>query len=1175
MSYSSGSGGTLTLPSPTHVDVSSAVRSLRRSLSRSPSKFRLSGAASPTPTSSTTFRQSPTPSRSAHFEAFASTPIPATPAILAGPSSPTSFSAPQPGTTSTPLRPNIKLSVRSSRSNLKPLTRPLSRSRHSPKSPLKRVFGPSPDSGNTIPSSVSGPEHQQQRSQENRSFSDFAIALSPASRRNLEKPSRHSMHLDVSGSSKTSFTKFIDSNTNNSNPFPAISVSPLKRSDATMSLGQTTFGSPVAKRRSLHGLSNSEGDLNIFDQTPVAQQQHPGFDIHEDANANFEYQLTGSAASPFRDPLASPSPSSVVAKRACSLRKSTLQQRHGENRSSWGKRIGEKQVVAMTADATSPLSVKNRPRLSLDQYIPLEQQRASPFNNQSPLPNPSAHPLQARQPNQPHPLSRSLTQSSSGSSLPDDSPTHVPIQFERSRPPLNFSRSLPPGAQRPAHDPGNLSTPNYKQAKPLAAAFMTTGLVSKMNRNPELAPQKQPGARIAPMPDTPCKKQYNSATYPPNLSGGRRSARMSFGSPSTPFGSSSGSKDKSSLFFQQVRAGHTRKSSLLSLDGDDLAPSNDDFPPPTPTKNILFKSIATPAQHSQTPLNPFRGFDTPAPPFGLNNGRAAPATDRKSDTPPGAPSNDEEGEEDQFDDIVRPSTPFSKGSPFLSISYPSLGGNRTNPMSFKTPAPSRTAPLFFTTVNSAANQYSMTDPVNPGSPLNMKGQSPHTPRDSTSDMAPPDPSSLFISRSEPLGRSIPPPATPTTQDRSIFAGFGERRMSITPQNGHGPSDVDESLVARFDKSEVIGSGEFSKVYRVVKSSAPTSYAMIGVSTTPRTPSTPASDKVYAVKKLRVAMYGMKERAAKLQEVSILQNLSHSNRVVQYIDSWEYNSHLYIQTEFCSEGSLDSFLKEVGQGGRLDDFRVWKIMLEIAEGLAAIHDAGYIHLDIKPENILVGFDGSLKIADFGMATTWPAPKGIEGEGDRKYISPEILHGQFDKPADIFALGLIIFEIACNVELPENGPIWQALRTADLSAVPSLTCPEAASILRDADGLPLEQTSPTQDAQPSSVFPFQAPTHDPSNLFGSPKRSELKDPPSFMVDANDPHSLDNITKWMIQPNPADRPTAQQLLASAPLSWVADRRLCAATVFEGNWGPQVGLSVEELVDTDMSVDTEMTDV
>ncbi|KAK4463388.1 mitosis inhibitor protein kinase [Cladorrhinum samala] len=1138
MSYSSGSGGTLTLPSPTHVDVSSAVRSLRRSLSRSPSKFRLSGAASPTPASSTSFCQSPTPQRSAQFESFASAPIPATPATLAGPSSPISFSAPPFGSAGTPLRPSssIKLSVRSSRSSFRQLARPLSRSRASPKSPLKRVFGSSPDSGNPIASTPPGSNLLQQRGQENRTFGDFAIASSPSSRRNLEKASRHSMHLDVSGSS-----------TANRSPFPPISVSPLKRSDATMSLGQASSGSPVAKRRSLHAPSSEESDPDTSQQTPVAQKQHPGFDIHEDGS--HEYQLTGSAVSPFRDLLASPSPSAVGARRSSSLRKSTIHQRYGDTRSSWGRRTGEKQLAQIGAESATPTGARNRPRLSLDQYLPPEE-RASPFNNQPPLSNPSVHFLQPRPANQPHPLSRSLTQSSSGSSLPDDSPTHFPIQFEKPRPPLNFSKSLPPGAQRPINNSEDVSTPNYRQAKPLAAAFMTTGLVSKMSRNPELAPLKQAGKGIAPMPDTPCKKQYNSATYPPQFSGGRRSARVSFGSPSTPFGSSGGrlirgGQDKSSLFFQQVRATHMRKSSLLSLDGDDIAPSNDDFPPPTPTKNILFRSTATPGHPARTPANPFRGFDTPAPPIGLTFSRNAP----ESDTPPGASSPDEE------EGTVRPSTPFSKASPFMSISFPSIGENHRQPASFATPAPSRTAPLFFPTLKKPANQ------------------SPHTPRDSNADMPPPDSSSLFISRSEPLGRSIHPPATPTTQDRQVFPNLGEPRLSITPQNGHTPSDIDESLVARFDKSEIIGSGEFSRVYRVTKSSVSNPWMITATSTTPRTPSTPASEKVYAVKKLRVPMHGIKDRTSRLKEVTILQSLSQSNRVIQYIDSWEYNSQLYIQTEFCSEGSLDHFLQEVGQGGRLDDFRVWKIMLEIAEGLAAIHDAGYIHLDIKPENVLVSFDGSLKIADFGMATTWPAPKGIEGEGDRKYISPEILHGQYDKPADIFALGLIIFEIACNVELPENGPIWQALRNADMSAVPQLTCPEAASILRDVNGLPIEHSSPIQQVQVSGVFPFETPTHDPSNLFGSPKRTELRHPPKFMEDFDNPHSLDNTAKWMIQPNPADRPTAQQLLSSPPVSWVAKRRRCGATVYEGNWGPHVGSAVEGLVETEMSVDTEMS--
>ena len=106
--------------------------------------------------------------------------------------------------------------------------------------------------------------------------------------------------------------------------------------------------------------------------------------------------------------------------------------------------------------------------------------------------------------------------------------------------------------------------------------------------------------------------------------------------------------------------------------------------------------------------------------------------------------------------------------------------------------------------------------------------------------------------------------------------------------------------------------------------------MTTFSTTPRTPSSPNSDRVYAVKKLRIPFYGIRDRKAKLQEVTVLRSLRHSSKVVQLIDSWEHHGHLYIQTEFCAEGGLDGFLKAVGQAGRLDDFRIWKILLETAQ-----------------------------------------------------------------------------------------------------------------------------------------------------------------------------------------------------------------------------------------------------
>lgn len=244
-----------------------------------------------------------------------------------------------------------------------------------------------------------------------------------------------------------------------------------------------------------------------------------------------------------------------------------------------------------------------------------------------------------------------------------------------------------------------------------------------------------------------------------------------------------------------------------------------------------------------------------------------------------------------------------------------------------------------------------------------------------------------------------------------------------------------------------------------------------------------------------------------------------------------------------------------------------------QGLQHIHDAGFVHLDLKPSNIFIDFEGTLKIGDFGMASPLPADKGPDFEGDREYLAPEVLRGEIDKPADVFSLGLIMVEVAANVKLPDNGATWVALRVGDFTDIGILTQADE-TIVRDATGIPIEDAerpvSYTPEGKPpSGIITPRTGLRQSGDIFGLTRKSELMQPPSFMQNPDDDNSLDQVVRWMLHPEPQQRPTASAILKLHALEWVASRSRAGATVFEGNWGPADELSEQS------SPDTEMTDV
>ena len=1064
-----------------------------------------------------------------------------------------------------------------------------SRSESVHRSPRKRTLSESRNRGNATPQSSAGSSDDQENRNE-RSVSPIGDPMpdivfkanSPAVDRSPFAPARATRKFEKG------------------NSWGAKS-SPLKRSDGIMNLDQANPGSPSRKRRSLHGgMFNT--DFNIFDHEAV-------FEEHD------ETSTTESTMS--MDPNASVDQLSAVPRRTSSLRKTTLQQRHDKPLFARSKPNTD---LALDFATPGHASQKNRPRMSLDSVLP-SLARDSPFSSQGSLLNASVHPMsqygsklvgssQTSQP-QRHPLSRTISQSTSNSSMAEDSPTHIPIrQPEPRRTLVDFSKSLPVGVARPSSRDGQSSsqvssgtsfaTPeNYKLVKPLPAAFMSTGLISKRHKNVEDT-QAGFGASKNSMPDTPCKR--HSLAEIPSPSAPREDtfakahhARHSFGTPSTPFNPHTTRLAPEtfgkgvSIFGSSMGGSLRRTSSFLNADIEDLqSPSGQGDSqssaecdiPPTPTK----QAGVTGSAH-QTPFggNATRR-DSTRPGFVASVDAKTQPPQHEQDgklIPFGTPSRSVDGDSDGLmEDSPSAALRFrSLSSMTRSFTHSRLLRNVKSPTPLR--KTSSLAPDFLSNRSKAK-----LSPLSPASPLNDRAHhlSPHTPKGS---MIPPDPSGLSISahaneqlrpmNASASSASIYPPATPTAP-RESFASFNKSTSSMTPSHGPIAVEVDPILTSRFDKVDLIGTGEFSQVYRVTqKAELKSSHSYFSIPQQGTSPRTPLPDRVWAVKKSRNAYIGPKDRQRKLQEVNTLRALGHSDHTIQLFDDWEAKNHLYIQTEFCEEGSLDSFLDQVGRKARLDDFRIWKILLELSRGLKHIHDSGFIHLDLKPANVLITFEGVLKIADFGMATRWPAQPGIDGEGDREYIGPEILRGQFDKPGDVFALGLIMLEIAGNVMLPDNGASWQRLRTGDMSDVPSLTwSSETSNVLRDSSGKPLSQDESAEDfyGSDSGGDDFGSPKFFRSHFDGKIKNGpfrlhrsgELAHPPAFMIDSNNSEALDKIVRWMISPETVNRPVVDQILGTVGVQWAESRRRAGATIFEGNWGP---------ADEVLADDAEMIDV
>ncbi|NXN48403.1 E2AK2 kinase, partial [Rynchops niger] len=253
--------------------------------------------------------------------------------------------------------------------------------------------------------------------------------------------------------------------------------------------------------------------------------------------------------------------------------------------------------------------------------------------------------------------------------------------------------------------------------------------------------------------------------------------------------------------------------------------------------------------------------------------------------------------------------------------------------------------------------------------------------------------------------------------------------------------VNERFLESFENIEPIGDGGFGNVFKATGKLDKRTYAVKRVSFTKNV----------------------------LREVEELAKLQHEN-IVRYCWSWEGYDHvidpytrqmsdqkmqcLFIQMELCEQGPLDNWIEKNRQNQKYHKM-AQNIFLQIVKGVKYIHSKGLIHRDLKPQNIFISHEDTIKIGDFGLVTSVAYGTLTRNRGTESYMAPEQFGDKYGKEVDIYALGLIWFEILSAVSCHEKSKVWEDVREGKLSKSFTDRFPTEAPIIkkmlsRDASG-----------------------------------------------------------------------------------------------------------------------------
>ena len=255
---------------------------------------------------------------------------------------------------------------------------------------------------------------------------------------------------------------------------------------------------------------------------------------------------------------------------------------------------------------------------------------------------------------------------------------------------------------------------------------------------------------------------------------------------------------------------------------------------------------------------------------------------------------------------------------------------------------------------------------------------------------------------------------------------GRRRSQPPSRRALAP----EVIAGRYELEELVGTGGMSRVYRARDRQL---------------------ERTVALKILHERLGADDEHVSRFRhEARAVAQLSHPN-VVTVIDRGTDGRRQFIVFEYVFGENLRQLLDRTG---RLPVSRALEIGIAVADGLAWAHARGVVHRDVKPQNVLVGRDGEVKVTDFGIARSLDAESGLTVTGTvlgtSNYLSPEQASGKHvTESADVYSLGVLLYELlAGEVPFPGGNQVVVALKHVTDEAPPLHDVPPrlAAAVAR---------------------------------------------------------------------------------------------------------------------------------